>query len=64
MLRAEGRQAGALQIVAIKHVVGVEGDQASIGMDDMDAGFLRGAHVEGMRVNELHDEHAKNILVA
>src|SRR6266700_1178427 len=33
-------------------------------MDDVDAGFFDAADVKGVRVNELDDEHAENVLVA
>ncbi len=60
---ANGGQPGALEIVAVKQIVGVEGNQAAVGMDDVDAGFLDRADVEGVGVQKLHDQHAKNIFV-
>src|SRR5712691_12414106 len=61
---AKGREARGLEGIAVEEVVGVEGNQAAIGVHDVDAGFFHGAHVEGVRVEELHDEHAKDIFVA
>ena len=35
----------------------------AVGMDDVDAGFLHRAHVEVLRVHELDDEHAEDLVV-
>ena len=51
------------QVVAVEEVVGVEGDQPTIRVDDVDAGFLDAAHVEGMGIDELHNDDAENIFV-
>ena len=62
---AEGFEAGLFEGVAIEHVVGVEGDEAlAVGVGDVDAGFLDGAEVEGLGVDELDDEDAEEIVVA
>jgi hypothetical protein len=37
---AERGQARSFQLVAVEEVVGVEGDEAPVGVDDVDAGFL------------------------
>src|SRR5258708_31347474 len=52
-----------LQVIPVEQIVGVEGNQASIGMHDVNAGFLDGAHVEGVGVQKLHDQHAEDIFV-
>ena len=51
------------QMVAVEEVVGVEGDEAAVGMDDVDAGFLDAADVEGVGVDELHDDDAEDVFV-
>src|SRR5260370_12486821 len=61
---AKGSEARGLEGIAVKEIVGVEGNQAAIGVDDVDAGLFHGAHVESVRVEELHDEDAKDIFVA
>jgi hypothetical protein len=44
---------------------GVEGDEAfAVGVGDVDAGFLDGAEVEAVGVDELDDEDAEEVLVA
>ena len=60
----EGSQAGLFEVVAVEEVIGVEGDEAAIGMGDVDTGFFDRADIEGMGVEELDDEDAKNIFVA
>ena len=42
------------QVIAVEEVVGVEGDEAAAGVDDVDAGFFDAADVEGVGVDELH----------
>jgi hypothetical protein len=37
---ADGRQAGLLERVAVEEVVGVEGDEAAVRVDELDAVFL------------------------
>ena len=32
-------------------------------MDDVNTSFLHAPNIEGVSVNELHDDHAENILV-
>jgi hypothetical protein len=53
------------QGVAVEEVVGVEGDlfQAAVGVDDVDAGFFDAADVEGVGVDELHDDDAEDVFV-
>ncbi len=60
---AQRGEARLLQVVAVEEVVGVEGDEAAVGMDDVDAGFLDAADVEGVGVDELHDDDAENVFV-
>src|SRR5437762_2684665 len=52
-----------LQFISIKKIVGIERNQPPIGMHNVDAGFLHTSHVERVGVNELHDDHAENVLV-
>src|SRR5260370_41750461 len=61
---AKGCEARGLEGIAVEKIVRVEGNQAAGGVDDVDAGFFHGAHVEGGSVEELHDQDAKNIFVA
>ena len=60
---AQRSEAGLFQMVAVEEVVGVEGDEAAVGMDDVDAGFLDAADVEGVGVDELHDDDAEDVVV-
>src|SRR5216684_7602702 len=60
---AKRGEARSLEGIAVEEVVGVEGNQAAIGVHDVDAGFFHGAHVEGVSVEELHDQQAENIFV-
>ena len=60
---AERGQARCFQVVAVEEVVGVEGDQAAVGVDYVDAGFLDAADIEGVGVDELHDDDAEDIFV-
>ena len=54
-----------LEVVAVEHVVGVEGNEAlAVGVGDVDAGFLDGAEIEALRIDELHDEDAEEVGVA
>ena len=50
-------------IVAVKHVEGVEGDDAAVGVGDVDAGFFDGADVEIVGVEELHDDDAEDLVI-
>jgi hypothetical protein len=50
-------------MVAVEEVVGVEGDQASVGVGYVDAGFLYAADVEGVGVYELHDDYSEDVFV-
>lgn len=49
--------------VAVEKVHGFEGDEKPFRGRDVHAGFLDGAHVEIMRVHELHDDHAEHVLI-
>jgi hypothetical protein len=54
-----------LEVVAVEHVVRVEGDEASrIGVGDVDAGLLDRAEIEALRIDELHDEDTEEVFVA
>lgn len=53
-----------LEVIAVEQVVGVERDEAAIGVDDVDAGFFDGADVEGVSIEKMDDEHTENIFVA
>src|SRR5215471_8866098 len=48
-------ETGFFQIVSIEQVVRIKWDQSPIGMHDVDAGLLDGAHVEREGIDELHD---------
>ncbi len=39
------------QAVTVEEVVGIEGDEAAIRVDDVDAGFLDAADIEGAGVD-------------
>src|SRR5206468_2868448 len=60
----DGRLPVALPALPVEDVVGVERNQAAIGMGDVDAGLLHRADVEGVDVHELHDEHPEDVRVA
>src|SRR5271166_3478505 len=60
---SQGGETCLFQVVAVEKVVGVEGDEAAIGVNDVDAGFLDAADVEGVGVNELHDDDAEDVVV-
>jgi hypothetical protein len=62
-IAAKWGQAGLFEIIAVEEIVSVEGDQAAVGVNDMDAGFLDAADVEGVGVDELHDDDAENVFV-
>ena len=51
------------EVVAVEEVVGVEGDEASVGVGYVDAGFFHAADVEGVGVYELHDDYAEDVFV-
>jgi len=51
------------QVISIKQGVGVEGDEAAVGMDDVDTGLFDAADVEGVGVDELHDDDAEDVFV-
>jgi hypothetical protein len=53
----------SLALVAIKKVVRVERNDPPVRVHDMHARLLHAAHVEVMRVEELHDDDAKNVVV-
>ena len=60
----ESGEASVLEMVAVEEVVGVKGDKAAIGMDDVDAGFLDGTDIESIGVKKMDDEDAENVFVA
>jgi len=63
-LMAQRSEACLLEVVAVEHVVGVEGNQTlTVRVRDVDAGFFDGAQVEGLGIDELHNEDAKEIFV-
>src|SRR6266704_509429 len=62
-LSSQRCEARAFQLIAIKQIVRVERNQAPVGMHDVDAGFLHGAHIECVSIQKLHDEHTENIFV-
>ena len=49
------------QLVAVEKIVGIEGNQAAIGMDDMDAGFLDRADFESMGMRMEFQSEERNI---
>lgn len=53
-----------LEIVAVEEIVSVKGYETTVGMDDVDARLFDGADIEGVGIEEMDDEDAKNILVA
>src|SRR4029079_9378543 len=57
-------QTRLLQIVPVKQVVGIEGDQPAVRMDDVHSGLLDRAHVEVVGIHELHDDHPEDVVVA
>src|SRR5664279_3703731 len=61
--RTQGGQASVLKLIAVKEVVIIEGDKTVVGVHNVHAGLLDGAHVERVGVDELHDDHAKDIIV-
>jgi len=56
-------KAGGL-LVAVEDIVGLEWNQPPVAPGDMDTGALQRADVERARIHELHDEHAKDVVVA
>jgi hypothetical protein len=50
--------------MAIKQVVGLKRNQPPVRMNDMNASFFHGAHIERMRIGELDNQHTENIFVA
>src|ERR1700722_924944 len=62
---AQSRKARRFEFASIKHVVGIKRDKSfAVRMRDMDAALLDAAHIECLRVDELNDEHTKQISVA
>jgi hypothetical protein len=58
-------EAGLLEGVAVKHVVGIKRDKTlAVGMSDVNAGFLDTSEIEGLGVDELDDEDAEEVFVA
>src|SRR5260370_38292067 len=60
---AKGSEARGLEGIAVKEIVGVEGNQRAIGGDDGDRGRFPGAHVENVRCVQLHDADAQDVFV-
>src|SRR5438046_7478819 len=61
---SKGLQSRLFEIVAIKEVVSIKRDQPlCIGMDDVHTALLYRAHIEGVGIDELHNEHAEDILI-
>src|ERR1700749_4134518 len=64
-----GRRGGAkfgeplLETVAIEQVERIEWDDRTVRLRDVDAGFFDGAQIERLRVDELHDQNAKDIAI-
>jgi hypothetical protein len=52
-----------LEVITVKEVKGVEGDETAVGMDDVDAGFLDGTDIEDVGTEEMDSEDAENIFV-
>src|SRR3954468_23230341 len=52
-----------LPLVTIEEVERVERDDSAIRVDDVDAALLHAPHIEVMRVQELHDDHAEDVVV-
>jgi hypothetical protein len=62
---AKRPQSSLFQRVAIEHIVSVERDETfTVGVGDVDAGLLDGTEIEGLRVDELNDEDAEEIVVS
>ena len=51
------------QFVAVEEVVSVEGDETAVGVNDVDAGFLDAADIEGVGLDELHNDDAEDVFV-
>ena len=50
-------------VIPVEHVVGIERDHPSVGMHDVDAGFLDGADIEVMGIQELHDNDPEDVVI-
>ena len=62
---AQTREPRVLQLAPVKHVERVEGDEAlAVRMSDVDTALLHAPYIEGFRIDKLHNQHAKQILVA
>ena len=62
---AQACEPRVLQFAPVKHVERIEGDEAlAVRMSDVDAALLHTPYIEGFSINELHNQHAKQILVA
>src|SRR5215813_4090983 len=61
---SQGRKSCVLQVVAVKQVVSVEWDQPPVGMHDVYAALLHRTHIERVRIDELHDDHAEDVRIA
>ena len=51
------------QVVAVKEIVGVEGNEAAVGVNDVDASFLNAADIERVGIDELHNDYAEDVFV-
>jgi hypothetical protein len=60
---AKWRQSRLLKTIAVEEIVSVERNEAPIWMNDVHASFLYTAHVEGVGIDELHDDDAEHIFV-
>ena len=62
---AQACEPRVLQFAPVKHVERIEGDEAlAVRMSDVDAALLHAPYIEGFSIDELHNQHAKQILVA
>src|SRR5579883_1918376 len=47
----------------VEQVIGIEGNDAPIGMHDMNAGAFHRSHIKVIRIEKLHDHDSKNIFI-
>ena len=52
------------EVVAVEEVVGVEGDEASVWVNDVDTSFLDTADIKSMSVEKLHNDDAEDVFVS
>ena len=60
---AERSEPVALEFVPVKEVISVKRDQAAVRVDDMYAGFFDASDIEGVRIDELHDDHPEDVFI-